>query len=181
MMDIWLHTESVNGAATHLIDAVLPKFGSGSSYYGSGQLYGRYVIRFKSDAFNMYHASWLLWPNSGSWPGDGEIDFPEGDLNSNINAYMHWQNGTSGASQDAYSTNVPFGGNTWHTAVIEWLPSRCTFILDGTTIGNSTNTSRIPNTPMHLVIQNGGSFGQTPDNTSQGHIYIDWITIYKPA
>jgi beta-glucanase (GH16 family) len=160
---------------------VLPKFGCCSSLFGSGQLYGRYVVRFESDTFKMFHASWLLWPNSDTWPRDGEIDFPEGEFNGNISAFMHWQGGTSGGSQDAYSTGVPMGGNRWHTAVIEWLPSRCTFILDGAVIGNSTTTSKIPSTAMHFVIQNGGSFSQTPDNTSQGHIYIDWVAVYKPA
>jgi hypothetical protein len=74
--------------------------------------------------------------------------------------------------QDAYDTNVTF--TNWHTAVIEWLglPTRCTFILGGRVIGQST--SRIPNTPMRWVIQNGVRFDTpNPDNATQGHVYID--------
>jgi chitodextrinase len=181
VMDIWLHSESVGGTMLHLIDAPMPKIAGYTDT--NGQLYGRYVIRYEEpSAFSMFHASWLLWPNSGVWPGDGEIDYPEGDTNSGTTqAFMHWQGGTSGASQDAYSTGVPMYG-VWHTAVIEWLPSRVTFILDGKIVGNSTDTTKIPSTPMHFVIQNGGSFSvSSPDNTSQGHIYIDWVAIYKPA
>jgi chitodextrinase len=172
-LDMWLHYDSTLGK--YLITAPYPKIGTADN----NQLYGRYVMRFKTDQFRQYHASWLLWPKSEQWPRDGEIDFPEGDFNSTISAFMHRQNGTSGGDQDAYSTSVPMYG-AWHTAVIEWLPTRCTFILDGKVIGQST--SRIPNTPMHFVIQNGGSFGvSTPDPSVQGHVYLDWVAVYSPA
>jgi hypothetical protein len=172
LMDIWIHT--VNGE--HLIAANEPKINGASA--GRSQLYGRYAIRFRADAFGYYKASWLLWPQSGVWPRDGEIDFPEGEFDGKMYAFMHRQDGTSGGDQDAYASGVTW--TSWHTAVIEWLPSRCTFILDGRVIGQST--SRIPNTPMRYVIQNGGRFdtGVAPDLV-QGHIYIDWIAVYKPA
>ena len=177
VMDIWLHSEQIGGVWKHLIDAVEPRFSAGS---GDSQLYGRYVIRYEEPtSFPMFHVSWLLWPDSNTWPGDGEIDFPEADTNgSSTSAFMHWQGGTSGGSQDAYTAAAAIYG-VWHTAVIEWLPTRCSFYLDGNLVGNSTNTSHIPDTPMHYVIQNGGSFGATPDNTSNGHILIDWLAIYS--
>jgi beta-glucanase (GH16 family) len=126
----------------------------------------------------MFHWSWLLWPNSNVWPRDGEIDFPEMDSNSgSTSAFMHWLNATSGSTADAYNMKVPAYG-AWHTAVIEWLPTRCSFYLDGNLVGSSTNTSHIPNTPMHYVIQFNGA-GSTPDNATQGHVYIDWVAIYK--
>ena len=172
LMDIWIHT--VNGE--HLIAANEPKINGPSA--GRSQLYGRYAIRFRADSFGYYKASWLLWPQSGVWPRDGEIDFPEGEFDGRMSAFMHRQDGTWGGDQDAYASGVTW--TSWHTAVIEWLPSRCTFILDGRVIGQST--SRIPNTPMRYVIQNGGRFdtGEAPDSV-QGHIYIDWIAVYKPA
>jgi hypothetical protein len=174
VMDIWLHSESVNGTMKHLIDAVAPRFAPGA---GNSQLYGRYVVRYREpSSFPMFHVSWLLWPDSNVWPQNGEIDFPEDNTNQGTtDGFMHYMNGTSGGAQDAYRANTPFYG-AWHTAVIEWLPNRCTLILDGQTIGNST--SRIPSTSMHYVMQTGGAGGVTPDNTSQGHILIDWVTIY---
>ena len=39
-----------------------------------------------------YKVAWLLWPKSGVWPRDGEIDFPEADLIGTISAFMHRQN-----------------------------------------------------------------------------------------
>jgi chitodextrinase len=180
IMDIWLHSENVGGTMLHLIDAPMPKIAGYPNT--NGQRYGRYVVRYEEPtSFPMFHVSWLLWPNSDTWPRDGEIDFPEGDTNGSTWGFMHWQDATSGSQQDAYSTGVPLYG-TWHTAVIEWLSSRVTFILDGRVVANSTDPTKIPHTAMHFVIQNGGSFGvSTPDNTSQGHIYIDWVAIYAPA
>jgi len=87
------------------------------------QLYGRYEARFRADATDGYKLAWLLWPKSGVWPRDGEIDFPEGDLQGTIGAFMHRQNGTSGGDQDPYHSSARFPD--WHTAVIEWKPNSC--------------------------------------------------------
>jgi hypothetical protein len=78
-------------------------------------------------------------------------DFPEGELNWTIKAFMHRQNGTSAGDQDAYTTNSTY--TDWHTAVTEWVPARqnLKFYLDEALIGHST--SRVPNTPMHWVLQ----------------------------
>jgi hypothetical protein len=178
VMDIWLHSERFDGAWHHLIDAPVPVIKGYPS--GNGQLYGRYVIEFHQPrSFPMFHVSWLLWPDSNNWPTDGEIDFPEADTSRTISAFVHWRGSTSGSTQDPYSTDTPiFGG--WHQAIIEWLPSRCTLILDGRAIGNTTNPAIIPQTRMHLVIQNGIRKHATLDNTTQGHILIDWIAIYAP-
>ncbi|MGH2344697.1 MAG: family 16 glycosylhydrolase, partial [Chloroflexota bacterium] len=122
VLNMYLHTE--NGV--HMVSAPEPILQPGPHDYGSGLLYGRYTVRFRADPIAGYKTAWLLWPDSEAWPRDGEIDFPEGDLNSTINAFMHWQNGISGNSQDAYSTSTTY--NSWHTATIEWLPASLTFI-----------------------------------------------------
>jgi hypothetical protein len=181
VMDIWLHSESVAGVMQHLITAPLPRVAGAPLY--SGQVYGRYAVRYQEPtAFPMFHVSWLLWPDSNYWPQDGEIDFPENDTDSSkTGAYLHWLGASVGTQQDPYEPLVPFAG-PWHTAVIDWLPSRVTFYLDGQVIGNTTDTWKITNRPLHWILQtNGSSFVAGPDNTSQGHIYIDWLTMYAPG
>jgi Glycosyl hydrolases family 16 len=179
VMDIWLHGTRIGGQATALIDAPLPVIPGYPDH--NGQLYGRYAIEFyEPSAFPMFHISWLLWPDSNTWPRDGEIDFPETDSSGNIEAFMHWQGGHDGSSQDAYSTHVPIYGR-WHEAVIEWLPSRCTFTLDGVVIGNSTHRAAIPDTPMHFVLQFGRSTDTPSGEDAQGHVYVDWVAIWAPA
>jgi hypothetical protein len=171
LLDVHLHTE--NGV--HMVAAVLPRLPNAQGS-GGGITYGRYAIRFKSDAVAGYKTAWLLWPDSETWPRDGEIDFPEGNLNGTISAFMHRLNGTSESDQDAYSTDARY--TSWHTAVIEWLPTRVTFILDGKVIGNST--SRIPNTPMHWVIQTETALDGVPSDSAAGHVQIDWVAVYEP-
>jgi hypothetical protein len=182
LMDMWMHTETINGVSKHLIDAVEPRVnGAGSQPYLNG---GRWVIRFKSDTFAGYHASYLLWPQwddtgQQSWPGSGEIDFPEGNYNSSIDGFVHYQDGSSGGDQAAISTGTPMSG-TWHTAVIEWKPGQVVnFILDGRTVG--TVTSRVPVSPMRWVIQSGGAGGTPPADSANGHVYVDWVAVYRPA
>ena len=172
ILNIHLHTE--NG--THMVAALLPKLPGAPGSEG-GLEYGRYAIRFKADPMAGYKVAWLLWPDSENWPHDGEIDFPESNLDGTINAFMHHQDGTSSSDQDAYPTNARY--SSWHTAVIEWLPTRVTFILDGNVIGNST--ARIPNTPMHWVIQTETALGgSVPSDSVAGNVQIDWVAVYSP-
>ena len=165
MMNMRLHT-SADGV--HRVAAPLPN-------KGADQLYGRYEVRFRADAVNGYKMAWLLWPKSEVWPRDGEIDFPEGDLDSTISAFMHRQGGTSGSDQDAYTTNARF--TDWHTATLEWMPNRVNFFLDGALIGSSTK--RVPNTPMHMVLQTETKLGGTVPNNTSGNVQVDRITIWK--
>lgn len=165
VLDMYIHTEK----KTHLVAAPLPN-------KGQNQLYGRYSVAFKSDAIPGYKTAWLLWPQSETWPRDGEIDFPEGDLPGKIQAYMHRQNATTGSDQDAFSTAATY--TTWHVATTEWSPNKLVFILDGAVIGTVTN--RVPNTPMHWVLQTETALdGSTPSDTAAGHVQIDWVSMWQ--
>src|ERR1035437_1182242 len=165
VMDLYLHT----AGGVHMVAAPVPTLPT--------MTYGRYVIRFKSDSIPGYKTAWLLWPNSEVWPRDGEIDFPEGALNDTIGGFVHYQGATSGSDQYAMpNTGVAF--TSWHTAMIDWLPTGVTFYLDGNVVGKTT--SRVPNTPMHWVIQTETD-GGAPPASSAGHVQIDWVTVYTPG
>jgi hypothetical protein len=146
----------------------------------TNQLYGRYEVRFRADPVQGYKTAFLLWPKSEVWPRDGEIDFPEGELTDKIYGFMHRQGATSGGDQDWFSTGV--GYNDWHTAVTEWTPNSVKFILDGRVIG--TSTSRIPNTPMHWVLQTETTLGggEIPASAS-GNVQFDHVKVwsYSPS
>jgi hypothetical protein len=65
--------------------------------------------------------------------------------------------------------------NQWHTTVIEWSPNLVVFKLDGVEVGRST--TRIPNTPMHWVLQTETKLGGTrPANSVAGNVQIDWVS-----
>jgi hypothetical protein len=165
VMDLYLHT----AGAVHMVAAPVPSLPT--------MTYGRYVIRFRSDAIPGYKTAWLLWPDSGVWPRDGEIDFPEGSLDGTIAGFVHYQGGTSGSDQYVMpDTGVTYTG--WHTAQIDWLPSGVTFSLDGNVVGQTT--SRVPNTPMRWVIQTETD-GGAPPASSAGNLQIDWVSVYAPG
>ena len=169
-----IHLHSSRGVP--LGAALLPTI-PGATGRDGGQLYGRYVVRFRTDPVPGYKMVVLLWPDSGVWPRDGEIDFPEANLNSNIWAHVHHQNGRSGSDETGFQTPVMYARG-WHTAAINWMPGKVTLQLDGRTIG-ATRT-RIPNTPMHLVIQAETSTdGTVPGPRAAGNFQIDWLVVYR--
>lgn len=161
-LDDYLHHDA---AAT-----ALPKIRYGG---GGGMVHGAYVVRFRANPVAGYKTAFLLWPESLHWPQDGEIDFPEGDLNTTITANMHWQGGTTMVSRDFYNSHVTYRG--WHTAVTEWTRNRCAFFLDGKLVGVST--ARIPDTPMYWVLQ----VETRGDPVRTSHVDIDWAVAYRPS
>ncbi len=169
ILDMNIHTE--NGV--HMVSAPEPVIPGGNP----GIEYGRYVVRFRSDAIPGYKTAWLLWPDSENWPTDGEIDFPEGNLDGAIGAFMHHMYGDSGASQDGYSSKVTY--TAWHTADLVWSATACSFTLDGVLLG--TSTSLIPSTPMHYVLQTETQLsGGAPADSASGHVQVDWVVVYVP-
>ena len=161
MMDIFLHTEGT----TRYVAAPSPKLPK--------MTYGRYSIRFQSDSLAGYKAAWLLWPDDNVWPAHGEIDFPEGDLNSNFSAFSHFASSAGG--QAPFTLSATF--SSWHTATIDWLPGKVVFYLDGKVVG--TNTRSVPSTPMHWVLQTETALRATaPASNVAGHVRIDWVTAY---
>lgn len=172
VLNYYIHSQ--NGV--HLVAALEPKIPGGVN--NGGLLYGRYEVRFRTDALPGYKIAWLLWPDSDVWPEDGEIDFPEGNLNAEFSAFMHYRNATSGSQRAAYPTGVSF--TSWHTAVIEWMPGYCRFLLDRKVIG--TSTRNVPDTPMHWVLQAETALdGPSPSDTTAGNIQVAWVTVYTPA
>jgi len=155
---------SENGRA--MVAALLPKV-------AAPQTYGRYTVRFRADSVAGYKTAWLLWPDSEKWPKDGEIDFPEGELDGKIFGFMHYANADGG--QDWFLSSKTY--NDWHTATIEWLPGKVSFILDDEVVGVSTR--QVPSRPMHWVLQTEtGETGAPPTASATGDVQIDWVSLY---
>jgi beta-glucanase (GH16 family) len=166
LLDMYIHTEG----STHYVAA------PGVNGW-NGQTYGRYTVRFKADAIPGYKTAWLLWPTSDDW-NEGEIDFPEGDLDGTIAAFSHCANVGAPQNNCAYfSTNAKY--TSWHTATTEWTKGKVSFYLDGALIG--TSTSNIPTKPMRWTLQTETELsGTPPPNSSAGHVSVDWVTIDSP-
>jgi hypothetical protein len=124
----------------------------------------------------------MLWPDSDNRNRDGEIDFPEMNLDSsNLFGYVHKVNATSGSDQSWSRTKVNM--SDWHTAVVEWSPGVVVFRLDGVETGRTTE--RVPSTPMHWVLQTETALHDAagPDSSVRGNVQIDWVAAwaYDPS
>ncbi len=165
-LDMYIHTE--NGK--HLIAAPVPPVP------GLNQIYGRYSVRFRADPIPNYKTAWLLWPD-GDWT-DGEIDFPEGNLDDNISGFSHCIG--LHPEQNCMSVDTVSRYTDWHTATIEWKPRSLTFILDGTILGNATKADAVPDTPMFWVLQTEtGLENIEPSDAAAGHVEVDWVASWS--
>lgn len=169
VLDYHLRTES----GRILVAAALPRLDPQKPYLS--QTFGRYSVRFRADPVPGFKTAWLLWPDSDLWPDDGEIDFPEGDLDTEIAAYAH--HASPAGTQDAFEGLGRF--TSWHTATTEWSPGRVRFFLDGQLVG--TSTRHVPTKPMHWVLQTETTLGPTPPAPDAvAHVYVDWVSAWAP-
>jgi len=170
VLDYYIHSKSG-----------LPKVAAEGPMIGgrpNKQKYGRYAVRWRVDRnLRGYKNAWLLWPASDRWK-DGEIDFPEGDLDGRIEAYNHCV-GKPHKNCFAKHTNTRMSSG-WHTTVIEWRSSSVKYYLDGRLIGKTTKS--VPRKPMRWVLQTETNLqGRRIPASVKGHIQIDWIVMWKRA
>jgi beta-glucanase (GH16 family) len=163
VLDMHLRTED----GVPLVAAPMPLVGG----TWGGQTYGRYSVRFRSDAVEGYKTAWLLWPDSDKW-AQGEVDFPEGPLDGSMYAanLCVGQPGTFCYKSPDLATFTD-----WHVATIEWAPDAVRFFLDGRLVGSSDS---VPSKPMHWILQTETDHGKPPASSS-GHVQVDWVTIYE--
>jgi hypothetical protein len=58
------------------------------------------------------------------------------------------------------------------------MPTYANFYIDGTLVMRVT--SRIPNTPMHWVLQTDTAPCCNPDTSTAGNLQVDWVAVWKP-
>jgi beta-glucanase (GH16 family) len=136
-----------------------------------GQVYGRFSVRLRADPVAGFGMASLLWSDREIW-AEGEVNFPEGDLDGTTSAFVHCLGAPEITCFEA-DTNVSFA--QWHTYTTEWTPGSLKFYLDGELIG--ATTENVPIESMHWVIQ-AGTVDSVPDPAAEGHIMIDWATIH---
>lgn len=145
--------------------------------------YGKYEVRFRMDKAPGVKYAILLWPKSGTWPQDGEIDFAEdgGGSRTGTTATVHW--GPNQASKEMIQRQLKGDFSQWHTLGVEWYWDKLTYTLDGKAWA-TVYTKNTPSKPMNLAIQTeAGSCGEwmtcvtsaTPKTTT---LEVDWVSVY---
>ncbi len=164
---------SQNGLMDFNLDGKLGgagSFGTPSTCWGAK--YGRYSVRFKASGASGYGAAMMVWPSSNVW-GDGEIDYPEGNLDGTFAVFQHPTNCSDCSAKDWFMTGAAFAD--WHIATTEWTSTGVKYFLDGSLIKSTTAYN--PNTNHRWTVQ----VGPHSSTAQAGHLYIDWVSMYSPA
>ena len=161
LLDYYLHSSG----GEHLVAAALPKTEVGA--------YGRYASASARTRFRVQDRLAAV-AGLGS-RSEGEIDFPEGNLDgTSFTAFNHYARHAGG--QQGF--NAPGRYQRWHTATTEWRPGQVDFFLDGRHIGRSRRW--VPGGPMHWVLQTETSTdGGKPSQATRGHLYVDWAVAWR--
>jgi hypothetical protein len=172
LMDVYFH--HINGADAGFAGRFLNPNGEWA-FKG-----GRFDIRYRvTGSPEGYGAAFMLWPQSEIW-GEGEIDYPEGELTSSQGLNQHAL-GSNPGSKTLMAGNVA-NWSDWHTASIEWVPGvSMRYYMDDKLVGTEINPSNVPTTEHAWIIQaaaNNESVDGAPDSSS-GHLQIDWAVAYK--
>jgi beta-glucanase (GH16 family) len=154
---------------------------SGGMAHQSGQLYGRWEFRARTQPGRGFGSAILLWPDSEQFPEDGELDIMEvpGENRDLAHFVVHWSE-----ANKVHGTRVAGDYSQWHTFALEWLPDRITWFVDGVKQYENTDPVVIPTKPMHMTIQlDQGPFQnwiKAPDETTPAEVSleVDWVRIY---
>lgn len=181
ILDQYVHTE----AGYPRVSAVLVPIAGNNNNPWSGQLYGRYEVRFRiPQPIDGYKIAWLHWPASDDW-ADGEIDWPEAtDLSTGRRArpavkQLGNYNSTFLPPTEQFAPTPVSDGETWHTATTEWEPGVLRFYWDTTLVATVTDPAFVPWVPMRWVLQTETEIGGTTPSTAAGHLQIDWVRYYR--
>lgn len=135
--------------------------------------YGRWEVRMRTNARDPeYHPVLILWPDSGNWPCDGEIDYAEGTSDvTKMHVYHHYS-----CSNQQTSATRTVDTTQWHNYAVEWTPEAIVGYLDGVEWFRDSDPTHQPPGPMHQTIQ----LDWFPDGTatSTSWMEVDWVRVY---
>ncbi|WP_345379253.1 glycoside hydrolase family 16 protein [Pseudonocardia yuanmonensis] len=154
------------------------------------QQYGRWEARVRSfntgESGKEYHPLLIVWPESDSWPQDGEYDFLENQAPGEecANAFIHYPHPRMPVQQEFLEEKdcgAPL--SEWHTIAFEWTPDHVRGYIDGKewyTLedgagpGGRKNIQDMPS--GHLTIQFDNFHG---GGMREASYEIDWVRIYS--
>jgi hypothetical protein len=126
---------------------------------------GSFSVRAKATGGDGNGAAFMLWPTSNVW-SDGEIDFPEGNFESNPMVFHHSM--TPGQEAERIQVDTGVSWRDWHTYKVDWVPGESvTYSVDGKVL--QTITEDVPTTPHRFMFQ-VGNWGE------KGNLLIDWVS-----
>lgn len=167
-LDFRLHTE--NGRP--LVATVLP---DGYAPHETG----RVSIRYKTTDTPGYKFVGMLWPTDDDW-NKGEIDWPEGDLDSTVRPAAAipgtWSRGMMRFDSSVQRHTSTTQSSGYHVATTEWDHGVVRFYWDDQLV--SQTWSGVPKDPMRVTLQAETAITGDVPWWADGHVDIDWISIW---
>lgn len=170
LLDFHVRTED----GERLVAAVLP-----DDY--APHTHGRASIRYRADSIRGYKFVGLFWPSSDDWD-DGEIDWPEGDLDAKTRpasavagSRSFWTRTMKFVPEESKYASTD--QTDFHVATTEWTADAIRFYWDDDMVAE-VNTG-IPTKPMRFTLQAETWIDKgRPPSDADGHIEVDWVVIY---
>ncbi|RKR73579.1 glycoside hydrolase family 16 protein [Frondihabitans australicus] len=172
VLDFHLHSE--NGQP--LVASVLP-----DDY--APHTYCRVSMRYRVTSAPGYKFVGILWPSSNDW-NQGEIDWPEGDLDARARPASQVVGLLNSAGQHVFyplaQWFAPTDQTGFHVATTEWSRGIVRFYWDDKPI--AVVTQGVPTAPMRVTLQAETWVNAGPVPTSaDAHVEVDWVVIYQQA
>ena len=145
---------------------------AGMSARFANQKYGRWEVRAAGSGDDEYHIVSILWPDSGNWPCDGEVDYAEtnGDWNT-IKFFHHYSCGNKLTS--GYKA---LDVSQFHNYAVDWSANGVVGYVDGVKWFEDSDPAHQPPGSMHQTLQ----LDWFPDGTANGpgEMRVDWVRVY---
>ncbi len=139
-------------------------------YFGAMRRYGRWESRIRiPQGDGSYHPVALLWPTSGVWPDDGEIDYFESTGSAAKSSFsLHHGSGNPHVTEIGIDRQ-------WHNYAVEWTSTTITAYLDGVPYYSTTEISAFPPGPMwHSFQLDWMGYAGSVDTVME----VDWLRFY---
>lgn len=100
------------------------------------------------------------------WPGNGELDWPEGSLNRKVRGNYH----PAASSNETWpqEPNVPLSPYQWNLFTMEWTPGLMKWWVNTELVLNTTD--RVPTGPMAFQFQHEADWRQPPPGSAKAQI-----------
>jgi beta-glucanase (GH16 family) len=148
----------------------------GMSATFANQKYGRWETRMAlPSGDNEYHGVAILWPDSGNWPCDGEIDYAENRGDRSVMRFFHHYN----CENQQTSASKAVDATAFHNYAVDWSPAGITGYIDGVQWFQDDDPAHQPPGSMHQTLQLDWFPDSTADGT--GQMLVDWVRVYAAA
>lgn len=196
--DVWVHHDDTDNK--NYVNQAIPPFRPENSTWG--QLLGEYEWLQRHDGVvggDGYKQAFLWWPAVTAGSLDprgiviynvwdlGEIDFGEGGLGKNVEAYLHFAQGSVAGQTsndrnhgNAFAdTTLGASFNDWHRYKLRWSQERVSGWIDGVRVWTTTNPAAIPFVKTEWRLQVETRLSGTVPATAEGHVQVGWFVMRR--